>query len=661
MPNVGGDATVTVTLAEIARIAGVGRAAVSNWRRRHPDFPAPTGGSDTSPQFSLDEVEAWLREHGRLPGGTGAAQRLWPRFEALGERDVMARILAALGNELSGRLLGPDPHGELNEAELALLRDARALTRREGSEATFEYLFDRWLGTHVRQVSATPPMLADLMCEIAELGGAEKVETVLDPACGTGSLLLAAARRWAGGRPPTLFGQELDPALAALAAARVGVRTGAEARIEASDTLRRDAFGGVRADVLVCNVPTNQRDWGYDELSADPRWVWGLPPRTESELAWVQHAASVLADAGIAVLALPPSVAARRAGRRIRAGLLRSGALRAVVALPVGSAPPYAIAPHLWVLGTPDRRGDADVLMVDASDCRVRPSTGRPGVDWAAVALRVRHAWDDAETAERTRRVPVIELLDEEVDLSPARHLPLDAEEYAAGLRANWSELTDRLRHADELRRTLSGLAADADAAPIAKVTIGELERVAALRVQASGTVSSDRVGVGPAPADAVPVLTPEGIAAGENAPQWIVPAEDEKDDLLLARRGDVIVVGTTRAFDARVHTDEPAALSAPLLVLRVDPDRIDPWFLAGCLRAPGNARRAGGHASTSSRVDPRRMSVPRLPVAEQRRLGAVFRQLADLNTTLDHLRRTGAALEATVGALAAEGRLDVR
>ncbi|MFC4909903.1 N-6 DNA methylase [Actinomadura gamaensis] len=660
MPNVGGDAAVTVTLAEIARIAGVGRAAVSNWRRRHPDFPAPTGGSDTSPQFSLDEVEAWLREHGRLPGTTGAAQRLWPRFEALGERDVMARILAAVGNELSGRRPGPDPQGELNEAELALLRDARALAKREGSDATFAYLFDRWLGTHVRQVSATPPLLAELMCEIAELGGAGKVETVLDPACGTGSLLLAAARRWAHGSRPSLLGQELDPALAALAAARVGVHTNVEARIEASDTLRRDAFEDVRADVVLCNVPSNQRDWGYDELSADPRWVWGLPPRTESELAWVQHAASVLADAGIAVLALPPSVAARRAGRRIRAGLLRSGALRAVVALPVGSAPPYAIAPHLWVLGAPDRRGDAAVLMVDASDCRVRPSTGRPGVDWAAVALRVRHAWDDAETAERTRRVPVIELLDEDVDLSPARHLPLDAEEYAAGLRANWSELTDRLRRADELRRTLSGLAADPDAAPIAKVTIGELERVGALRVQASGTVPSDRVGVGPAPANAVPVLTPEGLAAGD-APQWIAPPEDGKDDLLLARRGDVIVVGTTRAFDARVHTDEPAALSSLLLVLRVDPDRIDPWFLAGCLRAPGNARRAGGHASTSSRVDPRRLSVPRLPISEQRRLGAVFQQLADLNATLDHLCRTGAALEATVGALAAEGRLDAR
>jgi hypothetical protein len=49
--------SVPVSLAEIARIAGVGRAAVSNWRRRHDSFPTRIGGTDVSPQFSLAEVE----------------------------------------------------------------------------------------------------------------------------------------------------------------------------------------------------------------------------------------------------------------------------------------------------------------------------------------------------------------------------------------------------------------------------------------------------------------------------------------------------------------------------------------------------------------------------------------------------------------------------
>lgn len=55
-----------VTAAGIARLAGVGRAAVSNWRRRHADFPKPVGGTETSPSFALAEVESWLRDQGKL-------------------------------------------------------------------------------------------------------------------------------------------------------------------------------------------------------------------------------------------------------------------------------------------------------------------------------------------------------------------------------------------------------------------------------------------------------------------------------------------------------------------------------------------------------------------------------------------------------------------
>ncbi|MFF6794351.1 hypothetical protein ACFY9C_35375 [Streptomyces filamentosus] len=55
-----------VLLAEAARIAGVGRAAVVNWRRRHPDFPAPAGGTDVHPAFARSAVVAWLLAHDKI-------------------------------------------------------------------------------------------------------------------------------------------------------------------------------------------------------------------------------------------------------------------------------------------------------------------------------------------------------------------------------------------------------------------------------------------------------------------------------------------------------------------------------------------------------------------------------------------------------------------
>lgn len=56
-----------VNATEIARMAGVGRAAVSNWRRRFGDFPLPVDSSDRSPRFDRAQVQAWLVAHGKLP------------------------------------------------------------------------------------------------------------------------------------------------------------------------------------------------------------------------------------------------------------------------------------------------------------------------------------------------------------------------------------------------------------------------------------------------------------------------------------------------------------------------------------------------------------------------------------------------------------------
>ncbi|MBZ4014601.1 hypothetical protein CCS38_02295, partial [Streptomyces purpurogeneiscleroticus] len=65
-----------MTAAGIARLAGVGRAAVSNWRRRHADFPRPIGGTESSPAFALTAVEQWLREQGKL-AEVPLRERVW--------------------------------------------------------------------------------------------------------------------------------------------------------------------------------------------------------------------------------------------------------------------------------------------------------------------------------------------------------------------------------------------------------------------------------------------------------------------------------------------------------------------------------------------------------------------------------------------------------
>ncbi|WP_033327681.1 N-6 DNA methylase [Streptomyces yerevanensis] len=638
---------VPVSLAEIARIAGVGRAAVSNWRRRHDSFPTRIGGTDVSPQFSLAEVEQWLRDNGKLKD-IGGREFLWPRFEALGSRDESGLAVAEAARRMRA------PRARMSQSELSadareLVSDTARLGRSEGPRETFEFLLQRWLETHVRQLSTTPPQLAALMNRIAlavRLGESDDGLTVFDPACGTGHLPAAAVQEY-DGSGLVVLGCERDPALVALASARLGfIAENRDFRIDiaTADALRADPFAGVRADIAVCNPPFNERDWGYEELATDQRWSHGLPPRTEPELAWVQHLLSHLRPGGAAVIVLPPAVASRKAGRRIRGSLLRTGVLRAVVALPPGSAQPHSVSLQLWVLrAAPDSPVTAppsqDALLVDATHF-ARIGARDPGPDWDDLGSFVLSALEGLDRPEddlpdSAVRVPLLELLDDEVDVTPGRYTASSTEPSHIELAASWGELGTILADLTGHAQYLSKLNFEAET-PQTTTTVGDLVKAGVLTLRA-GQQSSEAAA--PPRDAAVPLLTVADLLM-DRTPSGLLSAGSAH---AIAEEGDVVVTGVVRAFKAWVHGGPPIALGPQLYALRVDPEKLDAHFLAGCLRAPANGRQAGTHASSSSRVDIRRLQVLQLPLEEQAAYAETFRRLRtfeELLTRTDSLAK---------------------
>ncbi|MGW2839659.1 N-6 DNA methylase [Streptomyces sp. NPDC001493] len=771
-----------VTAAGIARLAGVGRAAVSNWRRRHADFPKPVGGTETSPSFALAEVEEWLRGQGKLvevplrervwqqlsghPAGTvtalihvGCALLLvcdrptaWLELAAVSDERVARLLPEALAPVLDARF-GPEvpdgregggsmrgatpaptsvptpvptpvptsvptpaptsvptpgravqvPAPEVLLPSVPLLRGAAALAAESGTGQAFEFLFGRQLDANPRQYTLTPPGLAALMADLAapaEGSGRPSrkapAPAVLDPASGTGALLRAVAR------PAALYAQEADPDLAALTALRLALGAGGgtdpegpELAVRTGDTLRADAFPKLAADVVLCHPPFNERNWGHDELAYDPRWEYGYPARAESELAWVQHALARLRPGGTAVLLMPPAAASRRSGRRIRADLLRRGALRAVVALPAGAAPPYGIPLHLWVLRKPDHgvQPSPELLLVDTAeslDPAAGPAgaaggiggpaggptgSGRERMDWPLVRRTVLDAWrafaatgpgpeavpGGVSAPGPSRAVPVIDLLDDEVDLTPARHLPRPA---TGGGAAELADVRDRLT--DGLRLTLRLTPPPADLTEPASrpfTTLGELARAGALRLSSGG---SGGLGGNPGSAPG-PVLTehdvlgntpPSGPPAPATTPATATGTTGtgsagttgttgSAEEAVVLRTGDVVVPVLGGGSVVRVVDEATAGavLGRNLQLLRPDPAVLDPWFLAGFLRGTANNRRASSHASTASRLDARRIRLPRLPLDEQRRYGEQFRALAAFEDALRTAGRLGGLL----------------
>jgi hypothetical protein len=619
-------AEATVAAIDIARLAGVGKAAVGNWRRRFADFPEPVGGTASSPLYRLGDVERWLTHHGRAIQ-VSAADRVWQWLRTETDDLRLGELMGHLGAFLvylhrqpeSGQKVSgasdedfaaalshavaaavPELPGELRElpdAEFVrALRTIADVVAEQGAASSFDFLVERYIDAHARRLQPTPADTADVMVRLAQVTN----RSVLDPVCGTGALLTASAAVGAS----AMAGQDIDPSKARLTGARL-LLAGSTAEMASGDSLLSDGFVGRRFGAVVCNPPSSSRDWGYDELAGDPRWEYGLPPRGEPELAWVQHCLAHVEPGGHVVIAMPPAAAVRRAGRRIRGNLLRSGALRAVVSLTSDGG----VTPDLWVLQRPhiDETPPSHVLMAVAEE----PAT-------------VPHLWEDyrgepaAGNTSQSRAVRIIDLLDEDVDLSPAHHIPSTSIEI--DYRRAREDLLAGLRG---LTEALPDLTVLGERRELPMTTVGELAKAGIVTLsQAPLKMAADE--------GDIPVLTVKDVSAGRPPSGRTQP----QPGLVMLEAGDVVAPVLAKEMSVRVVTEGGVALGPRLVLFRVDRERLDSHFLAGFLSVASTV--AGSRTTTSiSRTDVRRIPVPRLPIDEQRAYGAALSRLAAFRDAL--------------------------
>jgi tRNA1(Val) A37 N6-methylase TrmN6 len=372
-----------MTVSDIADLAGVQRATVSNWRRRHKDFPKPLPDSPGRPQFDGSAVRDWLasRYPERLSGSGHAADvvRSWryalDSVQYDSASDPLAVLIAAIDDEDRIRYWSTDDERYPERITVDSL-DATLHASKAEAEAIREFLqteldgvdkadlleeirreldnLDRWRRT--QDAVTAEQSLHNLIAQLVR----DDARTVLDFACGTGALLETTSSRHP---KATITGMEPDPVRASVARTRLNGR-GEAAAVEHVDILRSDPLTGRTFDAVISIPP-----FGLKVDTVRKERMRSLPygaVRGSADAAWPQLAAQALTPEGKAFLVLPHSLSVDKRADQIRRALIREGLLSAVVTLPQNAHPSSRVLLDLWVLDRGHER-TANVLMVDYS------------------------------------------------------------------------------------------------------------------------------------------------------------------------------------------------------------------------------------------------------------------------------------------------------
>ncbi|MEG2812067.1 MAG: type I restriction-modification system subunit M [Clostridium sp.] len=207
---------------------------------------------------------------------------------------------------------------------------------------------------------------------LAKLVGAKDGDRIYDPTCGSGSLLIKAAKE-VGTPNFRLYGQERNGQTQALAIMNMFLHEINDAVIEWGDTLRNPLHLEnerlMKFDKIVSNPPFSLDKWGAEDLTSDiyKRFQMGLPPKSKGDYAFISHMIASLNENGTAGIILPHGVLFRGASEgKIRRQIIENNWLDAIVGLPMNLF--FGTNIPACILIFKKNKFDNSVVFIDASN-----------------------------------------------------------------------------------------------------------------------------------------------------------------------------------------------------------------------------------------------------------------------------------------------------
>ncbi len=358
----------------------------------------------------------------------------------------------------------------------------------------YEYLIGQFAAGSGKKAGEfyTPQQISTILSEIVtldsqdpSLGKKQKLDKVLDFACGSGSLLLNVRKRLTdhGGTIGKIYGQEKNITTYNLARMNMllhGVKD-TEFEIYHGDSLSNDwdilnemnPAKKMEFDAVVANPPFSYRWEPSEVLGEDFRFKsYGLAPKSAADFAFLLHGFHFLGKEGTMAIILPHGVLFRGgAEERIRTKLLKDGNIDTVIGLPANLF--FSTGIPVCILVLKKCKKFDDVLFINASEHYKkgkRQNSLREGEDGEPNDIRkiVETYKFRPEKIERyARRVSMEEIAKNDYNLNISRYVSTSTSEEIIELEQVHINLLEIEKKATEARNRHNGFLKELGLPPI--------------------------------------------------------------------------------------------------------------------------------------------------------------------------------------------------
>jgi type I restriction enzyme M protein len=272
----------------------------------------------------------------------------------------------------------------------------------------------------------TPAEVSRIMAEVIDIRNSKSQdETLYDPTCGSGSLLLKAADLAPHGI--TIYGQENDNATRALAVMNMWLHNFDDADIRQGNTMAAPQFTDETTGELktfnygVSNPPFSYKSWmnGLDPVNDTYKRfdiVTTIPPQKNGDFAFLLHLIKSLKSNGKGCIVLPLGVLFRgNSEGEIRKKIIQRGYIKAIIGLPPNLFYGTGIAASLIVIDKENAEKRNSIFMIDASKGFIKDGN-KNRLREQDIHKIVDTFHNLLETTKYSRNIPVSEIADPKND-----------------------------------------------------------------------------------------------------------------------------------------------------------------------------------------------------------------------------------------------------